>query len=255
MPQASNRWRRVRLVLYSLLLMIALTAVGFVVWATWIPAPMPEALAALQSDAQVQVTTENWLVFQPISQTIKGGLIIYPGGRVDPRAYAPAAHAIADAGYLVIIPPMPLNLAVLAPDRADQIIAAHPEIKIWAIGGHSLGGTMAAAYVYQHSTIKTLVLWAAYPASNNALTSRNDLIVTSLYGTHDGLATPDKIAASHALLPPATTWAPIEGGNHAQFGWYGPQSGDNTATITRAAQQAQIITATLTALRKGSTTR
>jgi hypothetical protein len=25
----------------------------------------------------------------------------------------------------------------------------------------------------------------------------------------------------------------IEGGNHAQFGWYGPQEGDNPATISR----------------------
>ncbi len=250
MPKTSNRWRRVRLILYSVLLLLILAAGGFVIWATWIPAPLPEALTALQSDAQVQVITDHWLVFQPISKTATSGLIIYPGGKVDPRAYAPAAHTLADAGYLVIIPSMPLNLAVLAPNRADQIIAAYPTIKKWAIGGHSLGGAMAAAYVYQHPNVKVLVLWAAYPASNNALTNRTDLRVISIYGTQDGLATPAKIATSRALLPPTTTWVPIEGGNHAQFGWYGPQSGDNSATITRAEQQAQIITATLAALRK-----
>ncbi len=157
MPKTSNRWRRVRLVLYSLLLLLVLASGAFVVWATWIPVPMPEALAALQSDAQVQVTTDNWLVFQPISKTAISGFIIYPGGKVDPHAYAPTAHTIAAAGYLVIIPSMPLNLAVLAPDRADQIMAAYPAIKKWAIGGHSLGGTMAAAYVYQHPSVKALV--------------------------------------------------------------------------------------------------
>ncbi|MCX6047694.1 MAG: alpha/beta hydrolase [Chloroflexi bacterium] len=250
MPKISSRWGRVRLLLSSLLLLLALAAAIFIVWATWIPAPMPEALAALQSDATVQVITDQWLVFQPVSQTATSGFIIYPGGRIDPRAYAPAAHAMADAGYLVIIPSMPLNLAVLAPDRADQIIAAYPAIQKWAIGGHSLGGTMAAAYVYQHPGIKILVLWAAYPANNNPLISRTDLLVTSIYGTRDGLATPDKIAASHTLLPPTTTWTPIEGGNHAQFGWYGPQSGDNSATITRAQQQAMVITATLALLAK-----
>jgi hypothetical protein len=35
----------------------------------------------------------------------------------------------------------------------------------------------------------------------------------------------------------------IEGGNHAQFGDYGPQPGDNQATISRADQQAQTVEA------------
>jgi hypothetical protein len=61
----------------------------------------------------------------------------------------------------------------------------------------------------------------------------------------DGLATEDKIAASRPLLPAATRWVAIEGGNHAQFGWYGPQSGDGTATISREEQQRQIVAATL----------
>ena len=50
------------------------------------------------------------------------------------------------------------------------------------------------------------------------------------------------------LLPAATVWVPIEGGNHAQFGWYGPQSDADVATISREEQQAQIIAATLALL-------
>ena len=72
--------------------------------------------------------------------------------------------------------------------------------------------------------------------------------MTWIFGTRDGLATGDKISAWVPLLPPDTRFVAIEGGNHAQFGWYGKQSGDNEATITREAQQAQTVAATLALL-------
>jgi hypothetical protein len=46
------------------------------------------------------------------------------------------------------------------------------------------------------------------------------------------------------LLPTDATFVPIQGGDHAQFGWYGPQPGDNPASISREIQQAQIVQAT-----------
>ncbi len=241
---------RFRHFLIALFVVVVLGGATFAGWALWIPEPMPEALAALQSDAQVQVTTYSWLVFTPTGKTPDHGLIFYPGGRVDARAYAPAARAIAAQGYLVVITPMPLNLAVLAAGRAEQVISAYPQVKHWALGGHSLGGAMAASYVYSHpGAIEDLIFWAAYPANNNSLADRNDVQVTSIAGALDGLATPAKLAASHSLLPATTVWVTIEGGNHAQFGWYGAQSGDNPATISRAEQQQQVIAATLAALK------
>lgn len=209
---------------------------------------MPEALAALQSDDQVQVETEPWLLFRPVGEEPTTGLILYPGGRVDPRAYAVAARALAGEGYQVVIVPMPLNLAVLAPGRVAEVMAAFPEVKHWAVGGHSLGGSMAARFAHQNpGVVQGLALWASYPASGNDL-SDHHLIATSIYGTRDGLATEEKIAASRTLLPPDTRWVPIEGGNHAQFGWYGPQAGDNPASISRQVQQEQIVAATLALL-------
>jgi Alpha/beta hydrolase family len=223
-------------------------AISFIAWGSIIPAPMPEALAAMQSDTQVSVTNESWLVFQPNGQNPTSGLIFYPGGRVDPRAYAPQAHAIAAEGYLVVIVPMPLNLAVFGAERASEIIKAYPAIQHWVIGGHSLGGSMAALYADKHrDQIAGLVLWASYPASSNNL-SDSSIRVVSIYASLDGLATIDKINASRALLPANTTWVQIEGGNHGQFGWYGNQSGDNPATISRVDQQKQVIQATLALL-------
>jgi pimeloyl-ACP methyl ester carboxylesterase len=152
---------------------------------------------------------------------------------------------LAQEGYLVVIAPMPLNLAILAPDRAADVMTAFPEIDRWAVGGHSLGGAMAARFAYQNpDTVQGLVLWAAYPASTDDL-SGLPVAVTSIYGTRDGLTTGAKITASRALLPGDTRWVVIEGGNHAQFGWYGPQPGDGTATVSREEQQRQIVAATL----------
>jgi DNA-directed RNA polymerase omega subunit len=55
-------------------------------------------------------------------------------------------------------------------------------------------------------------------------------------------------AAAAPLLPPGTRFIPIEGGNHAQFGWYGDQNGDNPATISRAEQQKLTVDATVEVL-------
>jgi hypothetical protein len=232
---------------------ISLAVIGFIAWGLIVPAPMPEALAALQSDSQVTITTDPWLVFSPTQTTPTTGLIIYPGGRVDPRAYAPQAREIASQGYLVVIVPMPLNLAVFGSGKATAVIQAYPEIEHWVIGGHSLGGSMAALYADKHrDQIDGLVLWASYPASSNDL-SDSGLKVTSISGSLDGLATPDKIEASRSLLPADTSWVQIEGGNHGQFGWYGDQPGDNAATISREEQQAQVIQSTLDQLKSVST--
>lgn len=219
-------------------------------WALGPIGPAAEAAPALASGSQVVVTSGQWLTFAPAADGEPAGLIFYPGARVDPRAYAPAAHAIAAEGFTVVIVPMPLNLAFLAPDAAADVIAAHPEIKQWAVGGHSLGGAMAARFAYAHpGDVAGLVLWAAYPADTDDLAGRQDLAVTSIYGTLDGLATGAKIDASRSLLPPGTTWVAIAGGNHAQFGYYGPQAGDNPATIGAAEQQGQIVSATVALLR------
>jgi len=204
---------------------------------------MAEAEAALQSDETISVALDPWLTFKPAGTAVDTGFIFYPGGRVDARSYAPPARAIAEAGYLVVIPPMPLSLAVFNANAANDIIAAHDEVTTWVIGGHSLGGAMAASYVYNHpDQVDGLVLWAAYPASNNSLAAISNLPVLDIYGTEDGQAA--ELWEARSLLPPETQWLIIEGGNHAQFGWYGRQSGDGEATISREQQQEAFTQAT-----------
>lgn len=233
----------------SLLLLIFL---GFSIWTAYPAGPAETALTALETtDTLVSVSQmPGWIIFTPQEREPKSGLIFYPGGNVDFRSYSPLLWKIAQAGYLVVVPEMPFNMAVFAPDKAAQIMEAYPQITIWAVGGHSLGGAMAANFVNNYpNAVSGLVLWAAYPASSDDL-SGSSLAVTSIYASKDGLATGEKIAASRVLLPSTTTWVKIEGGNHAQFGDYGVQRGDNTATILPSQQWGQVIEATVNFLKQ-----
>lgn len=232
--------RTVLLIIPAILFLAALG--GFTVWANTPLGPMPEALSALVSDDQVQVEQQNdWWVFTPLTDEVSTGFIIYPGGRVDWRSYAPLAKAIAQRGTLVVLVPMPFNLAVFSPQKGIEVIRANPQIRFWAIGGHSLGGAMAANFVYQKpGLVQGLVLWASYPAENNSLKD-SPVEAVSIYGSEDGLATVDVIKASRVLLPAATRWVEIAGGNHAQFGWYGNQPGDGEALISREDQQLIVV--------------
>src|SRR5512139_3782040 len=101
--------------------LIIVVGAGFVVWGETPAQPMPEALAAVKSDTQVTVTADRWLVFTPATSQPTTGFIVYPGGRVDYRAYAPAAHQIAAQGYLVVIVRMPLNLSVFGVNSAQEV--------------------------------------------------------------------------------------------------------------------------------------
>jgi hypothetical protein len=217
-----------------------LIVAGFSLWAYTPAAPMPEAMVAMQGNSSVQVTKDGWVTFMPATGEPDTGVIFYPGGRVDYRAYAPLMSKLAAQGYLVTLVPMPFNLAVFGSEKADQVIAAYPEVEKWIIGGHSLGGAMASSYVYNNpGMVDGLFFLAAYPAGNQSLAD-SEVKVLSISGTNDGLANPEKIAASIPLLPPDTVFFPIQGGNHAQFGWYGLQSGDSPADISREDQQVQV---------------
>lgn len=240
-----KRW--IGKIVLGIVALLVVVAGAFIWWGSNPLEVMPEAIMALESDHTVLVNSGEWMVFSPQVSSSLMGIIIYPGGHVDPRAYAPLARELASDGNLVVIPQMPLNLAVFDIHVADEIIQANPNIERWAIGGHSLGGAMAAEYVSANpSSVDGLFLWASYSAANTDLSGLTNLEVLSIYGTEDGDV--EGIRASRDRLPRNTLWVEINGANHAQFGWYGEQPGDGVATISRKAQQEIILENTFTFL-------
>jgi hypothetical protein len=230
-------------VLLGLLAVIVILTLGFVFWASAAAQPTDVALRALESDKRVSVGERNgFITFAPAGVTPTTGFIFYPGGRVDYRAYAPALRMIAEQGYLVAVVKVNLNLAFFEINAADDVIQAYPEVTHWAVGGHSLGGVAASSYAAAHlDSIDGLVLWASYPA-DDSLTNAT-IRVISIYGTKD-MAGMEPFDRSRAQLPADTQYVVIDGGNHAQFGAYGSQAGDNPADISAEEQWAQIADAT-----------
>lgn len=211
---------------------------------------MADGQAALVSTGQVAVRTEPYLVFEPIDKEATAGLVFYVGARVPAAAYAPMARQIAEQGYLVAIPTMPFNFAFFGQSKANDVFADYPNVQSWAVGGHSLGGAMAASYADRTTRVRGLLLLAAYPGSNTDLRGRNTMAVSLVYGTEDGLATPEEVEAAAVRLSDDAKLILIEGGNHAQFGWYGTQAGDGTATIPRIEQQALVVEAAVDLMKR-----
>ena len=186
-----------------------------------------DAIAAMAGTDHVTVTeSEDMTVFAP--EAPDAGLIFYPGGKVEYTAYAPLMLALAEQDVLCVLLEMPFNLAVFEMDAAEGIPEMYPEIEHWYMGGHSLGGSMAASYAAEHSTeFDGLVLLAAYSTAEIT-----DMNVISLYGSEDGVLNREKYQEYRGNLPESTVEMVIEGGNHALFGSYGPQEGDGEAKIS-----------------------
>jgi dienelactone hydrolase len=227
------------------LIAVLVVATAFVFWASDASPADAIALESMQSDSQVFVNAEKGVVvFYPVNNPRpETGLIFYPGGKVDYRAYAPLLKMIASKNYFVVVTPAPLNLAMFDINAAARIQAQYPEIKNWFVGGHSLGGVAASLYAGSHADIKGVVMWASNPADDSL--KLNNVPTLSVYGTQDGLFTLDAVEASRALVPDDAIFVAIEGGNHAQFGSYGFQSGDNEASISSDEQWSQTVKATV----------
>lgn len=243
-PRHAVRW-----VLAAAGLLLALVVAVFLVWALTPLGPGERAVAALESgnDVLVTQTGDGW-VFLPDSAwgVPATGLVFYPGGRVDARSYAPFASALAAEGHAVVIVEVPLSLAVLEVGAADDVIESPPLAAVtrWAVGGHSLGGAMAAQYLAdaRHPEVEGLLLLAAYPPSGADL-SDSGVSVTDVTASLDSVLDRERWVAGRALLPQNAYRVSISGGNHAGFGDYGEQPGDTPATCTPEEQLLQAVRA------------
>lgn len=221
----------------------ATAGIVFVVWSLLAYRATALAHQAIESDAAVTVTRGDgsWS-FAPRTPAA-AGLIFFPGGLVDPVAYAPLTHAIAAAGYPSVLVQVPMRGAFGGADspavlsRALLAARSHSQVRAWVIAGHSRGGVIASKVARDgFPSLAGLVLIGTSHPRDFSLAALT-VPVTRIYGTHDTIASMEKLERTRGNLPASTRMVRIDGGNHSQFGWYGFQPGDRRATIAASAQR------------------
>ena len=126
---------------------------------------------------------------------------------------------------------MPFRLAIFGLNAAERVMKEHASDR-WYIGGHSLGGAMSAVFAEKHD-LDGVILLAAYP------TGPVEEPILLLRGSEDGVLNLDRI--SNASEFGDVKEYVLDGGNHAQFGNYGPQKGDGVPAITAEEQQEETV--------------
>ncbi|WP_232324898.1 alpha/beta hydrolase [Halobacillus mangrovi] len=184
---------------------------------------------------------EGWVTYKPEENKKKMGVILYPGAKVEPEAYSYIAEQLSGKGYLVGIPDVMLNLPMFDINKAEEAINKYDSIEKWYVGGHSLGGVSAASFAQSHpEKVEGLIFLASYPSKGNSFAD-SDLLMLSIYAENDGLSTVDEIKEKESLLSGQAAFYEIKGGNHAKFGVYGSQKGDEKAVISVEKQQDIIV--------------
>lgn len=193
---------------------------------------------ALKNTETITVKQEDdRTVFTP--EKYDTGLVFYPGGKVEYQAYAPLMQAYAEKGILCVLVKMPFNLAVFDSNKAEDVIGDYKKVKHWYIGGHSLGGSMAAVCASRHSqNFDGIIFLGSYSTED---LKKTKLKAVSLYGSQDKVLNRENYQKYHDNLPKDTLEEVLIGGNHSQFGSYGHQEGDGTATISAKKQREETV--------------
>ena len=168
-----------------------------------------------------------------IPESLKAGFIFYPGGKVEVDAYFPLMAECAKNDILAVIIEMPFNLAVFDINAAEGVKEKYPNVTSWYIGGHSLGGSMAASYLDKNrEDFDGLILLGSYSTAD---LSNSNLKALSIFGENDKVMNREKYDKYKGNLPSLTEYE-IKGGNHAGYGMYGEQKGDGEATVSNKEQ-------------------
>ena len=227
MEKTKHTGRNVAIVIVAIL--VALVAAA-AVWVNDTLKPNEAAWAAMEDGNGVDVRELEGGDIAFVPDDPKAGVIFYPGAKVEPEAYAPLMRECAERGALCVVTRMPLNLAILDSNAADGIREQFPEVGEWMISGHSMGGVAASTYASAHEgEFDDIVLLASYSSVNLTDYEGN---VLSVVGSNDKVLDLQAYEAATERLPDQAREQIIEGGNHANFGSYGAQSGDGEATIS-----------------------
>lgn len=243
-------WKAIRVIWIA-------TGLSFLLWMTYSYQSRGFPKSVLQSNSLITVSEngEN-ISFIPIENKRITGFIFYPGGMVDPKAYAPMARRLAENGFAVYIVKLPLGSAPLSGQETDvmdytrQLMDTNQSIQRWVLGGHSRGAAIACRFAYYNNDLFSglILIGTSHPKDDEFDLSNSGLLVMKIYATHDGLASVSEIEETSKFLPNDTIWVKIDGGNHSQFGYFGTLLGDGRAEISHEEQQGMTISAILSML-------
>lgn len=244
-----KRWLR-----WTLIVIVALFAVSYGgMWqqrlARYADAA-PNAIAASTSDADVSVIVGENLIFKPLKAPERLGLILYPGAYLDIRGYAPVLKRIAAKGYRIVVVSMPFDLAILGFNLALDVKAANPDLKHWAIAGHSIGGAAGGVFAYQHpDAIDGVIFWDSFPPGITSLAEFKKPVWHIHRATPDGKP-PESFVKQRATFPTSSHWVPVPGGIHMNFGAFsgGGYKEDWAPSISQEQQHDWVVDGTLQAL-------
>ncbi len=233
-----------KIILAIVLVIVAVTGVSFDIYVSDYYHADETALSLLENPGDVSILQDDKGNYTVLPQKAGDtGIIFYPGGKVDERAYLPLLKKYAENGITCILVKMPFHLAVFNMNGADGIQKQYPRITKWYLAGHSLGGAMAAVYIARHvSEYQGLILLGAYSTKD---LSDTDLTVVWIDGDQDGVINQKQVLKNQDHYPENTYVFMIAGGNHAQFGSYGVQKGDGQASISAKEQWQETVDDTL----------
>jgi len=226
--------KKIIITVICLVSVVAVLCAGFGIYVGDYYHAEPGAVEAFSTSEKItqRVIEDGVIAFEPNNPT--AGLIFYPGGKVEYTAYIPLMKECASRGVLCVLVEMPFNLAVFDVNAAEGIKENYPETENWYVGGHSLGGSMAASYLGENEAdFSGLVLLGSYSTVDF---SAGDVEVLSVFGSNDKVLNREKYEENKVNLPADFTEEVIDGGCHAYFGMYGEQKGDGKATITNNEQ-------------------
>lgn len=227
--ETKPRHKRGKIIAGILLVVLLLAGGGFYWYVSNYYRAEDVALEVLSAGDNIEVR-DDLTILSP-SYPTDTAIIFYPGAKVEAAAYLPLLDQLRQTGLTCILVEMPFHLAIFGVNAAEDVMAQFPDISHWYIAGHSMGGAMASQFAADHpDEVDGLILLGAYLYGDYPPQK-----TLTIYGSLNQ-SVEDEIDYTENVVE-------IEGGNHAQFGNYGPQKGDLPAAISAAEQQAQAVEA------------
>lgn len=189
--------------------------------------------------------TDKFLFMEPKNnENISTGLIFYPNGLVDEKAYLPLLTELSKQGYGVYILKYPLKMPIFGANGISKKIIKDSRYNKYVLMAHTLGGNALFRYLSKNgeelNKVNALVLLATYNNGKYDFKSNKKIFndnVLSIVGTKDKILDLKKYEEYKKNLPENTKYLYIDNGNNSYYGNYTNVNKPKDSFISRENQQ------------------